>query len=161
MHWLDIAVLVILGVSAFNGLRQGLIKTALSLAGLIIGVILAGQFYQQLAGLLAFIPNEDIANIAAFILILVGVMVIASILARLLKFAVSVVLLGWVNRLGGAVFGLVLGAIFLSAILATWAKFFGSDSISESFMAAFLLDKFPLILALLPAEFDAIRDFFQ
>lgn len=161
MNWLDIAVLVILGVSAFNGLRQGLIKTALSLAGLIIGIILAGQFYQQLAGLLAFIPNEDIANIAAFILILVGVMVIASILARLLKFAVSVVLLGWVNRLGGAVFGLVLGAIFLSAILATWAKFFGSDSISESFMAAFLLDKFPLILALLPAEFDAIRDFFQ
>ena len=161
MHWLDIAVLVILAVSAFNGLRQGLIKTALSLVGLIIGVILAGQFYQQLAGLLAFIPNEDIANIAAFILILVGVMVIANILARLLKFAVSVVLLGWVNRLGGAVFGLVLGAIFLSAILATWAKFFGSDSISESFMATFLLDKFPLILALLPAEFDAIGDFFQ
>lgn len=161
MHWLDIAVLVILAVSAFNGLRQGLIKAALSLAGLIIGVILAGQFYQQLAGLLAFIPNEDIANIAAFILILVGVMVIANILARLLKFAVSVVLLGWVNRLGGAVFGLVLGAIFLSAILATWAKFFGSDSISESFMATFLLDRFPLILALLPAEFDAIRDFFQ
>ncbi len=161
MNWLDIVLLVILGVSAFGGLTQGLIKAGLSLAGIIVGVILAGNFYEPLSGLLSFIPNEDIADIAAFILILVGVMVVANILARLLKFAVSVVLLGWVNRLGGAVFGLVLGAIFLSAILATWAKFFGGDSVAESAIASFLLDKFPLILALLPDEFDAIHDFFQ
>ena len=34
-------------------------------------------------------------------------------------------MLGWVNRLGGAVFGLLLGAITCGALLAAWVKFFG------------------------------------
>lgn len=161
MFWLDIVILVSLAFPAFNGLKKGLIKAVLSLAGLILGIILAGQFYDSLAGLLAFIPNENAANIIAFVLILVGVMAIAALLARLLTFVASITLLGWVNRLGGAVFGLVLGAILMSAILAVWVKFFGSDTISESLLATALLDKFPLILALLPQEFDVIRDFFQ
>ena len=89
-------------------------------------------------------------------------MVIAITLARLLKWAASVMLLGWVNRLGGATLGLVLGAIFCGALLAIWVKWLGVGStITESIVAALLLDKFPLILALLPDEFDAIRSFFQ
>ena len=161
MYWLDIVILVALAYPAFNGLKKGLIKAILSLAGLIIGIILAGQFYQQLAELLTFIPDENLTNIAAFVLILVGVMAVATLVARLLDTVVKITLLGWVNHLGGAVFGMVLGAILMSALLATWVKFFGIDTISESFLATALLDKFPLILALLPEEFDTIRDFFQ
>ena len=72
------------------------------------------------------------------------------------------VMLGWVNRLGGAAFGFVLGAVFCSALLAIWAKFLGVDGpIAESSLAALLLDRFPIILALLPSEFDAVRSFFQ
>ncbi|MBA7469651.1 hypothetical protein ES707_04924 [subsurface metagenome] len=102
------------------------------------------------------------AKVVAFAIILIGVMVIAIVLARLLKWAASVIMLNWVNQLGGAVFGLALGAIFCSALLATWVKWLGVGStITESVVSAFLLDKFPLILALLPDEFDAIRSFFQ
>jgi membrane protein required for colicin V production len=39
--------------------------------------------------------------------------------------------------------------------------FFGTDLVTESFLAGVLLDKFPLVLALLPSEFDTVRDFFQ
>ena len=161
MYWLDIVLLILLALSAFNGFVQGLIKAALSLVGIIIGVLLAGNLYQPLSGLLSFIPNEDIADIVAFLLILVGVMVVANLLAQLLKTVATIVMLGWVNRLGGAIFGMLVGTIFLSAILATWAKFFGSDIVTESVIASFFLAKFPLILALLPANFDVIRDFFQ
>ncbi len=161
MNWLDIVLIVALVVPAFIGLRQGIIKAALSLAGLIIGVILAGRFYQPLSQQLAFIPDENIAKIVAFVIILVGVMVIAAVLARLLKLVTSVMMLGWVNRLGGAVFGFLLGAIFTGVLLATWVKFFGTGVATESFLATVLLDKFPLVLALLPSEFDAISDFFQ
>jgi membrane protein required for colicin V production len=161
MYWLDIVLLIFLALSTFNGFIQGLIKAALSLVGIIIGVLLAGNLYQPLSGLLGFIPNEDIADIVAFLLILVGVMIIANLLARLLKTVATIVMLSWVNRLGGAIFGMLVGAIFLSAILVTWAKFSGSDTITESVIASFFLDKFPLILALLPADFDVIRDFFQ
>ncbi len=161
MNWLDIIILVGLVVPAFMGLKRGLVKSALSLAGLIIGVVLAGRLYEPLGKILVFISNEDAANVVAFILILVAVMAIATVLARLLKFAAQIVMLGWVDHVGGVVFGFLMGAILWGALLATWVKFFGSGLVTESFLASVLLDKFPLVLGLLPSEFDAIRDFFQ
>ncbi len=162
MNWLNIVLVVVLAVGAFLGLRTGIIKAVLSLAGLIVGVILAGQFYVPLAEQLSFIPQAGVAEVVAFAIILIGVMVIAVVLARLLKWAASVVMLSWVNHLGGAIFGLALGAIFCGALLAIWVKWLGVGStITESIVAAILVDKFPLILALLPDEFDAIRSFFQ
>ncbi len=162
MHWLDIAILVVVVIAIFLGLRIGIIKAVLSLAGLIVGVILAGHFYVPLSEQLSFIPQAGIAEIVAFAIILIGVMIIASVLAALLKWTASLVMLGWVNRLGGAVFGLVMGALFCSALLAIWIKFLGiAGIISESSLAAILLDRFPAVLALLPDEFDAIRSFFQ
>ena len=163
MHWVDIIILVALIFPIFTGLKQGLIKAALSLAGLIVGVILAGNFYQQLAGVLGFISNENIANVVAYILILVVVMIIATVAATLLKFTAKAVLLGWVDHLGGAVFGLLMGAIFMGALLAALGKFLPASTewISDSFLANILLDKFHLVLALLPGEFDIVRDFFR
>jgi len=159
--WLDIVIVVALAISAFLGLKIGIIKAVLCLAGVIVGVSLAGQFYVPLSEQLSFIPQSDVAEVVAFAIILIGVTVAAVILARLLKWAASVVMLGWVNHLGGAVFGLVLGAIFCGALLLIWVKWVGVGStITESSMSAFLLEKFPLILALLPEEFDAIRSFF-
>ncbi len=162
MNWLDIVIIVALAISTFLGLRTGIIKAVLSLAGLIVGVILAGHLYVPLSEQLSFIPQAGVAEVVAFAIILIGVMVIAVVLARLLKWAASVVMLGWVNHLGGAIFGLALGAIFCGALLAIWVKWLGAGSIiAESIVAAVLLEKFPLILALLPDEFDAIRSFFQ
>ncbi len=162
MYWLDIVILVGVVITVFLGLRIGIIKAALSLVGVIVGVILAGHYHVLLAEQLSFIPQAGVAEVVAFAIILIGVMVIAVVLARLLKWAASVVMLGWVNHLGGAAFGLVLGAIFCSALLAIWVKWLGVGStITESIVAAILVDKFPLILALLPDEFDAIRSFFQ
>ena len=161
MHWLDIILLVALVVPTFIGLRQGLIKAVLSLVGLIIGVILAGNFYGQFAGVFGFIDNPDIANVVAYVVILVVVLVIAAVAAKLLKTFIKVVMLGWVNNVGGAVFGFLIGAIFIGAILATWEKFFGPDMLADALIAEFLLDKFPIVLGLLPEEFDVVRDFFN
>jgi len=70
-------------------------------------------------------------------------------------------MMGWVNRLGGAIFGFLLGAIFCGALLAIWANFLGTGAITSSGLATLLLDRFPMVLALLPEEFDAVRSFFQ
>jgi len=162
MNLLDIVIIVAIAVSTIIGLRTGIIKTVLSLAGVIVGVILAGRYSVLLASQLSFITSEGLAKIVAFAIILVGVMVVAVVLASLLKWAASVMMLGWVNHLGGAIFGLVLGAILCGALLAVWVKWLDVNStITESIVAAILLDKFPLILVLLPDEFDAIRSFFQ
>ena len=161
MNWLDIILLVMLFVPTFIGLRNGLIKTALSFAGLIIGVVLAGNFYKPVSRIFGFIDNENVAYILAFILILALVMVAAFLLARLLKSVISSVMLGWVDNFGGATLGFLSGFLFLGAILATWVKFFGSNLVIGSFLGKVMLDYFPLALGLLPGEFDSIKDFFQ
>jgi len=161
MNWLDIILLVMLFVPTFIGLRKGLIKAALSFAGLLIGVVLAGNFYKPVSRIFGFIDNENVAYILAFLLILALVMVAAFFLARLLKSIISITMLGWVDNFGGAALGFLSGFLFLGAILATWVKFFGSDLVTESFLGKVMLDYFPLVLGLLPGEFDSIKDFFQ
>ena len=162
MNWLDIVILVLIAIPTVIGLKAGIIKAVLSLAGVILGVILAGHYHAALAKQLTFISQANIAEIVAFAIILIGVMIIAAVLASLLKWVISAVLLGWVNRLGGAIFGFALGAIFCSALLAIWVKFLGiQQPVAESALAILLLDRFPLILALLPGEFDSVRSFFR
>ena len=162
MHWLDIVLIVAIGISAFIGVRKGVIEIALTLAGLVIGVFLAGRFYIPFSQYLSFIPHAGLAKVAAFAIIFIGVMAIAAVLARLLGRAASAIMMGWANRLGGGILGFILGAIFCGAFLAMWVKFLGMpQAIAGSRIAPILLNQFPRVLALLPREFDVVRSFFQ
>lgn len=161
MNWLDIILVVVLIASAVGGLFSGLIKSVLNLAGLIVGVVLAGHYYNVLAGALTFVSG-GVAKVLGFIIILVVILVLAGIAGTVLTKVASAIALGWVNRLGGTVFGLIMGGIWCGALLAMWVKFIGSaDVITHSVFAPLLLSRFPMILALLPDEFDAIQKFFQ
>ncbi len=161
MSWLDIVIIIVIAIPAILGLKTGIIKASFSLAGLILGVILAGHYYVPFSEQLPAL-SPGIARIVAFAIILVGVWVIAILLSGLVERAVAMMLLGWVNRLVGAVFGFVVGAILCSALLAIWVKFLGIQSfIVDSALATILLDRFPMVLALLPDEFNAVRSFFQ
>jgi len=109
MSWLDIAIIAIIGIVALVGFKIGIIKAVLTLVGVIVGIVLAGRFYVALADRLTFIPQETLARVVAFAIILIGVMLVASIIAGVLKWLTSIVLLGWVNRLGGALLGCPAG----------------------------------------------------
>ena len=80
MNWLDIVIIIALLVSAVGGFMSGLIRSLFSLAGLIIGIILAGHYYTALAGYLTFISDQNAARIAAFVIILLAVGIVATIL---------------------------------------------------------------------------------
>ena len=162
MNWLDIVLVVVIGLATFIGLRKGIIKMALTLAGLVLGIFLAGRYYMPFSEHLTLISSPTWAKVAAFAIIFIGVMVVAAILARLLEKAASVIMLGWANRLVGAILGFVVGAMFCGAFLAIWVKYLGvTGAVADSRIAPVLLDQFPKVLALLPDEFDGIRDFFN
>jgi membrane protein required for colicin V production len=161
MNWLDIVIIIALIIPIFLGLFVGFIKTVLSLVGMIVGVVLASNFYQGLAGMLTFISNRSIANIVAFIIILAAVILVATLVAIFLRAILRATKLGWLDRIAGAVLGFLTGAILISAILAGIVKFFGEGLVTESILAGVLLDKLPLVLGLLPGEFDVIRNFFR
>lgn len=161
-YWLDIVIAVLLVISIVGGLMAGLIKILLTIAGLIVGLVLAGNYSGSLAERLTFISDARAAEVVAFVLIMVIVMIIAAILAFVIKKIASAILLGWVNHLGGAILGLLLGMVFIGAILAMYIKFIGfNDTIADSWLADFLVDKFPLVLGLLPERFNTIKSWFQ
>ncbi len=162
MNWLDIVIIIGLIISLVSGIQQGLIKVLFTLVGGIIGVVLAGRYSDALAEKLSFISDPGIAGIVAFVIIVLAALIVATILGIIVKKIVSAVLLGWLDKLGGAVVGVVLGAITIGALLAMYIKYQGyNDVIFESALANFLLDKFGIVLGLLPSEFDIIREFFQ
>jgi len=162
MNWLDILILIVFVVSIIGGLMAGVIKILFGIIGVIVGVVLAGHFGGPLADKLTFISDARTANIVAFILIMVAVMIVAGLLAFIIRKAIETVLLGWVNRLGGAVLGLVLGMIFVAAILTVSVKYAGfGSSVENSWLAGFLMNKFPIVLGFLPKEFSSVRDFFN
>jgi len=140
----------------------GIVKILFTVVGLILGVFLAGHYSGSLADKLTFISDARTANIVAFILIMIVVMIIAAILAFVIKKVAEKVLLGWINRLGGAVLGLLLGMIIVAAVLTIFVKYMGiNNAVENSWFAGFLLNKFPIVIGLLPKEFDSVKGFFN
>jgi membrane protein required for colicin V production len=162
VNWVDIVIVIYLILSVVGGAMQGLIRSVLSLIGSIVGIVLAANFYQQLgSNVLGFISNTTVANIVAFILIIGVVMIAVGIIATILKTIIKAIQLGCIDKLGGALFGIIMGALSASAFLAVVVKLTGTDLITNSTLAGFFLDKFPVIMGFLPSEFDVIRGFFK
>lgn len=164
MNWLDIVIILILVIPTLIGFNRGLIKTVLPLVGIVLGILLAGYFYDSMAGWLSsWLESPRQANIVGFIIIFILVMATVLAIASLLSSFIRLILLGWLDKLGGAAFGLAIGGLLSGALLAIITKFQYSgveDIIRDSPLASFFLDRFPFVLGLLPEEFDAVRQFF-
>lgn len=161
MNWLDIILILALAFFAFLGWRKGIIRAALTLAGLILGVFIAGRFYVLLGDGLP-ISNTTAARIVAFLIILIAVLAIALVVAFLLRKTIAAIKLGCADRALGALFGFVAGAVICGVLLALFAHFFNvKATIGQSWIASIFLDRVPALLVLLPDEFDTVRAWFH
>ena len=160
MNWLDITIIAIGIVFGVVGLWQGIIKMAFSIAGLIAGIYLAGRYYQLLANMLSS-GGAVWAKIAAYAIILLVTLVIAGIIGWIVAKLVHITPLGCLDRMIGFILGVGIGLLLIAAGLAVLSKYFSSVEaiVASSQIARFLMARFPLLLALLPEEFDFIRDF--
>ncbi len=122
---LDWAILAVLGVSVFAAFLHGFLVEVCALAGLVAGVIVAGQYYLQVAPWVERLVHGEAASRAvAFILVALGVMLAAGILGRMLRWLFRRVGLGWADRLAGGAFGLVKGYVLVAIAVAAMVAFF-------------------------------------
>jgi membrane protein required for colicin V production len=161
MNWLDIILILVLSFFAFLGWKKGLIRAVLILAGLILGVFIAGRFYVPLGDGLP-ISNATTARIVAFLIIFIAVLAVAIVVAFLLRKTIAAIKLGCADTVLGALFGFVVGAVICGVLLALFAHFFNVETtIGQSWIASIVLDRVPALLAILPDEFDTVRAWFQ
>ena len=123
--WIDWAIVIVIVVSALGGLAQGLVRMVLSLAGLFVGLALAAWNYQHLAReLVPVVKSERAADVIAFLVVALAVMVIAGILASVLTRTMKRMGLGCLNRVGGAIFGAIQGAFLVTLCILVTVAFF-------------------------------------
>jgi membrane protein required for colicin V production len=123
MNWLDYALIIIIGLSVVHGLSHGALRMLTSILSFALGIYCASMWHGQ-AGSLAQshlgtsrVTSDIIGYVAIFLLVFAAVEIVGQ---RIIALG-QLVHLNLLDRLAGAVFGLVLGAIFagLNIILLT------------------------------------------
>ncbi len=168
MTWVDAVIIVGAVIGAIVGFRQGLVLSIFSFLGLIVGVAIAGAASDTLADKLSS-SGALWAYVVSFAIILIIVLVIFNIIGHFVKGFIKLIMLGWLDSLGGALLGLFVGGLMAAAIFIAVAKWAAGEpgttsvgtAIGDSALGHFLIDSFRLLLAILPGRFDAARDLFK
>ncbi len=154
MTALDWLLLLVLGISVAQGLRHGLLREVFALAGWVAGWILACRFSPLLTPFCLRVTHAYyLAEIFSFLVVLLATMLIAHLAARVLAGGVRTIGLGWLDRLGGALFGLVRGILFVAFGFLIIALFFpNSDWVRHSRLAPAGINAAHRLAAAMPAQ---------
>ncbi len=124
MNWLDWVIAAVLVLSALQAAAQGFVFELFSLAGTVLGYLMAAWGYHRAAGYLApYVKSDVLAAGAGFLLIFVGVVIVAGVAGRIVRWAAHSVGLKAVDRLVGAAFGLLRGALVVTVLVMGMASF--------------------------------------
>lgn len=124
MNIIDIFVGIFLLIGLFQGIRNGFFIEVASLIGIIAGLYGAIHF-SYIAGeyLARYINwNERTITILAFVLTLLIIVFLMYLIGRLLTALVNVVLLGFLNKIAGGVFGLFKVTLILGVLLVFFER---------------------------------------
>lgn len=156
---LDWALLAVVAVSTLGGLLRGLLRSACSLIGLFAGLVLAAWNYKALAQSLLhflgghFLQDKGLAEVIAFLLIAVGVMLLAGLVGSLLRKTAKTVGLGWLDSLLGGVFGFLRGCLLAGASMMALAALLPASSLAtESTFAPYCLGAARQMAVLAPSN---------
>lgn len=118
VNWLDILILVFIGLSVITGLIRGFVKELIALSVWVLAIWLALKYYPVVdPWLQKFIVDKTIRTIVAFIIILLGTLIAGGIVNALLSFILQRSGLSGTDRLLGMGFGFIRGIFMISLIL--------------------------------------------
>ena len=142
MAIVDWVILIVLILSVVSAAKAGLILEVFSLAGLMLGLLVASWDYQKLTPWMGqWIHSPSWNQALSFIVMALGVMIAAGIVGRIVRWSVKSVGLGWADRMAGAAFGLLKGCalvtIAVMVIAAFWpsATWFRQSRFAPGFLA--------------------------
>ena len=129
MNWLDIVILIIVGLSAYMGLKIGVIRAALTALGIFVGSILGGQLSDDIGGWFSGIDSDSaLATVISYAMIISVCLIAAAIASVILRKVAYVLFMGWADKLAGVALGLAAGAVISAAVITGMANLtYGSE----------------------------------
>ncbi len=159
-----ILILIVFGFVWF-GFWFGLVYALGGLAGLIVGSAVASRYYDKGAKWISFlIKNGNLTKIISFLILYIVVNRLVGfvffIIERILRPITHLPFLRTINRLGGAIFGAISGALtvglllyFLTKIPLGWLI----PLIENSKLAQYFINLAKILLPLLPEVLKKIE----
>ncbi len=165
MNWLDLVLIVVIGLSSLRGYRNGFIRELVAFASVILAIPIAGLLYDDMFPKVEpIVDSRVLAALLSVLAILAGVIIGGQVAAHLLKRTAELLNLGVLDRIAGGVFGffkVVFVAQVILIALVTFPRPDFRDTINDSPVAQRLLDAAPAVLAFLPGAFDEAADLFD
>ncbi|MFH1145947.1 MAG: CvpA family protein [bacterium] len=170
----DIILLVILGLAFIYGWFAGFIKIIGNIIGLVLGIVVAGWYYQGLTTWgIAYLPEyvkpfEGVIEIIAFLLIVVVFNKATGLIFEAINQAFQLIpIVGSVNRLLGAILSVVEIVLVLTILLFVLGRYssFIPDSYQQQIQSSAVANRlvaignsleplYPDLLAKLPSVFN-------
>ena len=134
-----ICALVLINVVA--AAMQGFFSEALTMAGLVVGYIVAAWQYRSVAEWLeTFLKNSWLAEILGFLIIFFAILILFGVAARIARWVMKEAGLSVFDRFLGAVLGLLKGGLMVAVILMGMtafeptSRFFANSQLAPYFL---------------------------
>jgi membrane protein required for colicin V production len=138
---LDYFVLVVAGVSLILGLARGLVKSLMSVASAVAGLVAAAYLYPYAGHVAGWFISNPAADFVGFVGIFLLVLIAGAFVSRSLRGAIKRARLGWADRVLGGVFGLVTAWLICSVVyLALTAFPIRIDAVERAAFSPVLLE---------------------
>ncbi|MDP2846756.1 MAG: CvpA family protein [Humidesulfovibrio sp.] len=137
MNSLDIIIIAIVGLVAFRGYHRGLIKEAVSLSSVFIGLFVASHLHGIFVPhLKVYVTNQNTVQALSYLITFIGTLVALWFLVRFLQDVLKVAMLTVVDKAAGAAFGAVEGLLLsLVMLLLLKAMLPGTSVVKQSAFA--------------------------
>jgi len=95
MNWLDLVLIIVVGLSAFMGLKIGLIRAGFIASGILVGSVLGGQLSDKIGGIVSGIDSDGaIATVTSYAIIITICLIIAAVASVIVRKVLTILLMG-------------------------------------------------------------------
>ena len=163
MNLLDALLAVIVGISVALAFVAGFARAGIGFLATVCGMVFGFWFYGIPAEWLhKYLSSVTLSNVFGFLIVFMGVQFAGALVAKLLAKLLKWTGLSWLDRLMGAGFGLVRGALIAVAFVAVLMAFTPKPTpnwMVDSVLLPYAVDASDLCAALAPnALKQAFRD---
>lgn len=124
MNFYDWVLIALFAVGAFWGYRKGLVDAALLFISIYIALFLSGLFAGRILNLVwEDASDKAFATAVGYVVIFVGVFIAGRIVSKIVKSSLIKMKIGWADRAGGVLVGVLAGILLSGGLMAVSARY--------------------------------------